>query len=226
MAKVIDLTGKRFGRWTVIRKYGRNPKGKIMWLCKCDCGTAKIVRGTALTTGATQSCGCLAKELVRERMTIHGQCYSRLYRIWQDMKNRCENLKDIKYHEYGGKGITVCGEWHDFSCFFQWAMGNGYYDSLSIDRIDGKKGYYPSNCRWATIIEQNNNKRNNRIISYCGKSQTMAMWCHEIGMPESTLGSRLSRGWSIQRALTEPISRKAKVGGWRNETGKKFKEAI
>ena len=163
MGKLIDLTGQRFGRLTVIERAEDyiSPQGikHVRWCCRCDCGNAHTVAGLDLRRGKTISCGCFHNELLSARVTSHKKCDTRLYRIWKNMRNRCYDPQNNRYYRYGGRGITVCEEWlHDFKAFYDWAMANGYQDDLSIDRIDNDKGYSPDNCRWETAKEQNRNK--------------------------------------------------------------------
>lgn len=206
MGKFIDLTGQRFGRLYVLCEVGRNNSGKVLWLCRCDCGNEKIIIGGDLRSGRTTSCGCYHQEVVTEQATIHGKRFSRLYRIWCAMKRRCNSPSSTRYADYGGRGIKVCAEWeHSFSVFQRWAMENGYSDELSIDRIDVNAGYSPENCRWADAVTQARNKRSNRDLIFQGKKQSVAAWADETGISAETIYRRLDCGWPVERALTEPV---------------------
>lgn len=151
-----DLSGKRFGNLTVIKRVNNSKNNKPQWLCKCDCGNFRIVRSDNLKSGRIISCGC--KNICKQ----HRKRYTRLYTIWDDMKTRCYNSNSPNYKYYGKLGVSICEEWkNNFESFYNWAMSNGYEDSLTIDRINPFANYEPSNCRWATYEEQAANKRKN-----------------------------------------------------------------
>lgn len=204
---VHDLTGQKFGRLTVIKKYGHNKSNAILWLCQCDCGNQVIVIGDHLRTGHTKSCGCYNLDMLRARAK-HRKVRTRPYKIWADIKTRCTNPKDKNYENYGKRGITMCDEWaNDFTKFYEWAMANGYKDNLTIDRIDNNKGYYPDNCRWATYIEQNNNRRDNKKYLYNNQLLTLAQIGRLCNINYATLLHRVHKGLSMEEA-TKRINRK------------------
>ena len=202
MPKLLDLTNQRFGKLKVIKRIENKNYGSrscVQYLCKCDCGNLVKVIAQRLRSGETKSCGCYKKEIVE----THKQSGTRLYVIWSDMIQRCKNPNNTYYHIYGGKGICVCEEWTNFESFYKWAIDNGYNDNLTIDRIDGNGNYEPSNCRWATQKEQQNNKCNNHLIIFNGKTQTMKQWAEELGISYTTLSNRINKSkWDIEKALT------------------------
>lgn len=205
MGRLIDLTGKRFGRLTVIGRATRTGKNTY-WLCRCDCGGQKNVSRSNLINGQVQSCGCLRVEKTVARHRKHGMSNTRLYSVWKAMLERCYEPKADRYPIYGGRGISVCDEWRkSFSAFYIWAQSNGYLEGLTIDRINVNGNYCPENCRWATRMEQQNNMRTNHLITFRGQTKTIAEWSREIGVDRHVLGSRIRNGWSIERALTEPV---------------------
>lgn len=152
--------------------------------------------------GCTKSCGCAKAESSSKRFKKHGGRNSKLYRIWSNMKDRCNNPDCKVYSDYGGRGINVCKEWtDDFSAFQKWALANGYREGLTIDRKDNDKGYSPDNCRWADRKIQGNNKRNCRYITYKGQRKTVAEWSEITGILHDTLLYRLNHGWETERIL-------------------------
>ena len=157
--KLVDITGQKFGRLTVIRR-SETVNKHTMWLCVCDCGNEIIADAYNIKTGHTSSCGCIQRERTAEANCTHGMRKTRLYRIWGCMKNRCYQKSYHGFKHYGGRGITVCDEWRNsFEAFYEWAMANGYAEHLTIDRIDVNGNYCPDNCKWATMADQNKNKR-------------------------------------------------------------------
>lgn len=181
-----DLTGKRHGRLTVIRKADT---GISQWVCKCDCGKEKVLTPYYFYTDL--SCGCLerenAKTLGRHNVT-HGKANTRLYHTWCKMKERCNNPNIQFYYRYGGRGIKVCDEWNEsFESFYDWAIKSGYDENLtgneqSLDRIDPNGNYNSENCRWITHKEQCRNRTYNRYIDFEGKTMTIAEFCETTGI--------------------------------------------
>jgi hypothetical protein len=201
----IDLTGRTFGKMTVL-KYDHSNKNGAYWLCECECKNTKIVSAHSLKTGHTASCGCLY-------FSVNNQSKERLYRIWKDMLRRCYSPKCKSYRIYGGRGIVVCEEWKiEYSIFKEWAMSSGYSNKLTIDRIDSNGNYEPSNCKWSTYKEQENNSSNNRVIEYGGASHSVAIWAEILGLSYPTLISRIRRGWSVDRAFYTPQQKRARNG--------------
>ena len=220
MAKIEDLTGKKFGRWTVIKRVENNKNGDSMWLCQCSCDkhTLRVVRGGSLRQGKSTSCGCIAIEKRLKCDNIHGHSGERIYTIWHDMKQRCENPNDKYYHNYGGRGIKTCSEWkNSFQAFYNWSIVNGYKENLTLDRIDGNKGYSPDNCRWVTRKFQANNTRRNVILKFNEVSHTMVEWSDILDISYMALCHRIERGWSIERALTTPVQKKKSKGDIKHE---------
>lgn len=207
MGKRIDLTGKRVGKLTVI-DYAYTKNSKAYWNCICDCGNKCIVTARNLITAMAKSCGCNKRESMRTVALKHGGSGTRLYSIWCNMKDRCNNPNNNHYHRYGGRGITICPEWvSDFSSFESWALAHGYNDELSIDRINNDAGYRPENCRWVTNKVQQNNKSTNHLITYRGKTMNVIEWAEETEIPADTLYDRLGYGWTLDEVFNKPIKR-------------------
>ena len=169
MGKFVDITGLRFGRLVALERAEQvlYPCGKHItkWLCRCDCGNLIKVNLCALSTGNTKSCGCLQPERCSETHKTHGKSKTRLYIVWKQMCKRCNNPNSTVYKHYGERGIRVCEEWRkSYPAFEEWALSNGYDENAprgkyTIDRIDCDGDYSPSNCRFITIQEQQQNKR-------------------------------------------------------------------
>jgi hypothetical protein len=197
----LNLVGMRFNRLLVIEPTGRKKNGNYTWLCKCDCGETIEVAGSSLTTGATQSCGCLNWD----NRNKHGMTNTLLYMVWDSFKRRCRDSNHTAYKNYGNRGIYVCDEWkEDFLVFYEWARANGYREGLSIDRIDNDGPYSPDNCRWATNKEQNRNSRNIKLYTYKGEDKCIAEWAEEYDMKQDTLAHRL-KTMTIEQALTKVL---------------------
>ncbi len=203
MVKKLDLTGQKFGRLTAIEEVKSPEKNYTRWLCKCECGNEKVIARASLRSGETESCGCLQKEEVSKRRKTHGLSRTKEYYSWKSMLNRCYNMKDVGYKNYGGRGITVCEEWRESFETFLKDMGKSPEGS-SIDRINNDGNYCPENCKWSTKQEQNSNTRQNKIITFNGKTQTISAWAREVGIKAQTIARRLDSWGNIELALTLP----------------------
>lgn len=211
MPRKIDMTGKRFGRLTVVCEAGLKRK-EIAWKCICDCGKTVIVPGYPLRSGKTKSCGCYMRDQTKNANRKHGMFGTPIYRTYFNMKNRCYNPHYYLYKDYGGRGISVCNEWlgdDGFSNFYKWAKENGYHQGLSLDRIDCDGNYSPQNCRWVNMIVQQNNRRNNHMITANGQTHTMAEWARISKIPYSTIQRRIHSGWKDSEAVTRELQRHA-----------------
>jgi hypothetical protein len=200
---VKDLSGRQFGRWTVLQY-----AGKSHWLCRCQCGTERPVFTGALSGNKSLSCGCLRDEIVSQNSATHRLTKSAEYKVWAGVKRRCLNPNDKVYQAYGGSGVTICQRWSGSFEAFLSDMGLRPTARHTIERKDNSKGYEPGNCRWATRAEQNRNKSNNRPITLGAETKTLSEWAAALGVCHETIRYRLAAGWPIERALTTP----AKLG--------------
>ena len=209
MPKKVNLIGKKFGRLLVIKmseKKGR--RNRTYWTCLCDCGNVTDVSHDRLQNGYTKSCGCYKLEVATEKIKLynskhlphpllkHGFAGTRLYYIYEHMIKRCCKPVTTNYKNYGGRGINVCDEWMKSpSSFFKWALENGYQEDLTLDRINVDGDYCPSNCRWATLKQQENNKRNNVRTEINGETLTLAEIADKYGFHSGTIWWRYKHGW-------------------------------
>lgn len=201
MSRLVDLKGKKFGRLTVIERVNDRNKRGTFWKCVCECGNETTVNAGHLKDGHTQSCGCIQKEHMTNTYKTHGKTNTKLYKVWRGIIDRTEYPSQRSYQHYGGRGIKMCEEWKNFANFYDWSVTHGYEKGLSIDRIDANGNYEPSNCRWATYIEQENNRRNNRRLTYNGETHTLSEWSRITGIKYTTLRARMQRHWEAGKAL-------------------------
>lgn len=206
-----DITGKRFGRLIVQTHsrtlcYMRNSRRqyRTYWLCACDCGANKEILGNSLTRGLTQSCGCLQKERCIEASRTHGMSRTDTYNIWQKMLKRCNDPSCSGFCRYGGRGITVCPRWFMFENFLE-DMGVRPSKNHSIDLIDNNGNYEAANCRWATAVQQANNRRTNSPLTVNGITLNISQWAERLGVLDKTLYERLAKGWAAERIILQPI---------------------
>lgn len=192
----IDMAGMVYGRLIVQHADGPD------WLCLCTCGRTCTVSRKLLITGRTQSCGCLRKEVTASLNKTHGASRSALYDVWCGMKQRCEYPKHKHYHRYGGRGIKVCLRWQMYATF---AFDMGYpLPGQTLERIDNDGDYTPTNCRWATRKEQGLNRADNKYLTVGTETLTQSQWAGRLGISSASLKERLDKGWSVERACTEP----------------------
>jgi len=214
-----DYSGQKFGKLVAIEQ-ARNPRGKLMWQCLCDCGNETLASPTALRDGIKRSCGCLRSENMRKLATTHGLSHTHeLYSMWCGMKTRCSNPNFEAYPNYGGRGIRVCERWLNFQNFIEDMHPRPSKDH-SIDRIDNDGDYCPENCRWSLWKEQMNNSRNNTILTVCGISRTLTQWASIMSINYGMLQTRVFNGWPPELAIFTPVLPK---GG---KFMKKYKESL
>lgn len=205
MGKKLELQGKRFGRWTVLCESPERTKGGVVkWVCKCDCGNTKSVTGVALKRGESTSCGCYNHDVITK---VNPKYKTKLYAVWNGIKDRCYNKNNKSYHNYGSRGIALCDEWKTFEAFQEWAYANDYQEGLWLERIDNNKGYSPENCKFTTAKEQQNNKRTNVSLTINGRTQSLTRWAEENGIGVETLKRRIELGWE-QGEWFKPVDKR------------------
>ena len=199
MPHLLDLTGRTFGRLTVLKIAARNTGRNVDFLCRCSCGGKTTVPGDRLTSGKTKSCGCLK----RDSVTRHGLATHPLYMVWYNMIRRCTDTSDIGWSNYGGRGIMVCDRWAGED-----GLANFISDmpprpkGKSLERRENSGPYSPENCYWATRSQQSRNMRTNRLIEHNGLKLCLSDWAHRSGLRPDTLAARIKAGWPMERALS------------------------
>jgi len=186
--RTLELTGQQFGKLFVRGRADKN-SDRTYWDCVCQCGNTRVVIGRNLMNGHTQSCGCYKVQRIVDTKTTHGCASTKTvrppeYKVWKGMKDRCSNPNSSGYKRYGARGVRVSKDWEDFGKFFA-DMGSRPSPLHSIERIDNNKGYEKGNCRWATRVEQCNNRRTNRFLTIDGVTRTVAEWCKHIKVTSS-----------------------------------------
>ena len=204
MMRLIDLTGKVFGKLTVVSRAPSSRAKQTRWHCVCECGNKKVVQATNLANGHIASCGCWK----------HGLIGTITYSSWSAMKSRCLSPDNPNYPMYGARGITVCQRWKDSFLAFLEDMGERPSLSYSIDRINGDGNYEPGNCRWATRSEQRKNQRQGlrgKFLEFNGEALCIRAWAAKLGIKEHTLAFRIRVGWSTHDALTVPVLKRSAI---------------
>lgn len=200
------MIGQRFGRWTVISPSEVRKNRCKLWLCKCDCGTERLVNLSAAKAGQSMSCGCLNRERSSQKHKQHGLTKDKIYSVWKSMRRRCGNPDAADYYLYGARGIKVCDRWQTFANFYA-DMGNLPFDGAQIDRIDTDGDYCPENCRWTTATENMRNRRMNHFITYQGETRCITEWEQIKGLPRDRINMRLKAGWSLEKAMETPVKK-------------------
>jgi hypothetical protein len=199
-----DLTGRTFIRWTVI-KLSHFHNGHTYWKCRCSCGELKTIQALSLRNGKSTSCGCLKREKASVQSFKHGLSNHPLYSTWLAMKSRCEKPDDQAYPRYGERGISVCARWQSLANFIA-DVGPRPSPEYTLERKNNNRGYKPSNCIWATMKDQSNNRKGNLAIKYKGQTKTVGQWAREYGIGNSVLWNRIYLcHWSIEKALLTPV---------------------
>ncbi|UNA01519.1 hypothetical protein MG295_00102 [Bacillus phage vB_BcgM] len=196
--RVKKSLGDKFDMLTIIAEERQHIKGKakLYYKCLCDCGNETLVRSDRLGGNkGIKSCGCLLKQYYNNKTRKHGETKTRLYSIYQGMKNRCYLESATHFHRYGGRGIRVCESWlEDFTVFRDWALGNGYRDDLTLDRVDTDGNYEPDNCRWSTKKEQSRNTSSTVKVEYKGETKSIVEWCEQFNLPYNRTRDLIAEG--------------------------------
>lgn len=196
-----NLIGQTFACLTVTELVRKNDKN--YWKCRCRCGTETEVYGSKLTSGHTKSCGCYGREAAAKRLTTHGMKHTRTYKIWWRMVTRVTNPNDADFGRYSKLGMAE--SWKKFENFYA-DMGE-VPEGLSLDRVNNDRGYFPDNCRWATVFEQSVNKSNTIYITFSGQTKPLRVWTQELDLDYSRAYSRYKLGMSPDRILSSEYLR-------------------
>jgi hypothetical protein len=198
---ISNLQGQRFGRVLVGARSTNDDFGRVRWRCNCDCGSTVVIIGNHLASGNTKSCGCISREKKALRFTQHGYYGTPTHTSWQTAKQRCFNPNSPEFHNYAGRGITMCQKWaNDFAEFLR-DMGERP-NGKTLDRIDNDGNYEPGNCRWATPRQQLNNTRRNMVLELNGERMTAIQWSRHLGLSARTIHDRIRKGWTVERVLS------------------------
>ena len=213
--KVIDIVGLKVGSFTVIVRHHTHESGHIYWLCRCECGDIKLVRGVRLRNG--EVIRCLACNPTQEKKYASEKKHKferRIKNIYYGMNARCKNKNQEHYHLYGGRGIKVCEEWSSFGVFRKWALANGYSQKLTLDRIESNGHYTPDNCKWSTTLEQ---ERNREFSIRMPNGEYIKDYCKKHGVPYMTFYRRYKiLKWDMEKSATYPVKKSPR---WHTEDG-------
>lgn len=199
--RFVDIEGQKFHRLYVLGFAGVHKNTRSYWWCRCDCQKIVIIDVSKLRNGHTKSCGCYKAEIYRGYRRTHGMTKTITYKSFDGMKQRCLNPQDEHYPNYGGRGITVCDRWRNSFENFLADMGERPSKQHSIERKDNNGNYEPDNCKWATATEQSNNRRSSRLLTYNGKTQSLALWCRELHLRRDSVNYSLKLGRSVADAF-------------------------
>lgn len=230
MGARIDLKNQRFGRLVALERYSEvTACGKTQWECQCDCGVIILAITGSLTTGNTQSCGCQRRDSARQNglKIKHGMTGTPEYKAWRGLRYRCYDPEHENYHNYGGRGITVCDEWKEsFEAFYR-DMGPRPGLGYSIDRKDVNGNYEPNNCRWATAIEQASNQRKTILYDFKGEKLTLPEISRRTNIPTPTLESRIKRmNLSIDEAVAKGFTPHVYTHNGETKTLREWSDAL
>jgi hypothetical protein len=211
-SKIKDLTGLSFGRWTVLSLCQTN-KTRTRWNCRCNCGTERIIAGYRLLGEESKSCGCWQREKTGIISTTHGETRTHTkketpeYTSWRGMKSRCLNKNSENYYKYGAKGVSICESWMHYENFLR-DMGRRPSALHSIDRIDNRGNYEPSNCRWSTPKEQAENRRSSIKITIGDETLPASRWESRMGLKPKLIAKRIWAGWNPIKAVLTPVRKR------------------